>query len=124
MREIAYNIATDALMKPLQGDIRIIIYGGRLSTVETSRHIIRFFAKHLAYTEHQGHSWNPSWGFDVEEKLYITSNHSTKISFYAPEGKEKETVEKITQFIEHIMADAGLKPIPRFTLKSRAPKKD
>lgn len=124
MQEIAYKIATDALMKPLQGDIRIVIYGGRLSTVETNSHLIRFYAKHLYYGEHHGHSWNPSWGFDVEQKLYTTSSHSTKISFYAPEGKEKEIAEKITEFIDKIMAEASIKPVPRFTLKNRILKKD
>jgi len=116
LQKLAHEIATEALMAPLRGDVRIIIYGGRLSTVETNKHLIRFFARHIAYTEHDGHSWEHSWGFDVEDKLYLTSDDCTKISYYAPEGKEKETIEKITRFIDKIMAEASIKPVPRFTL--------
>lgn len=90
----------------------------RLSMVETGKVTIRFFAKHIAYAEHSSrYSYDENyWGFDVEEKHFLTSNHSTKISYYAPEGKEKETAEKITAFIDKIMAEAGMKPIPRFSL--------
>jgi len=115
LQELAHEIATDALMAPLRGDVRIIIYGGRLSTVETNKHLIRFYASHIAYTEHSTH-YIDGWGFDVEDKLYLTSNDCTKISYYAPEGKDKEITEKITQFIDKIMAEASIKPVPRFTL--------
>jgi len=119
LKKLAHEIAIEAVTN-LQGDIRIVVYDGRLSTVETNKHSIRFFANHIAYTEHDGHRWVPSWGFDVEDKLYLTSNDRTKISYYAPEGKDKETTEKITQFIDKIMAEASIKPVPRFTLKNRA----
>ena len=100
----------------MQGDIRIVVYGGRLSAVETSKHLIRFSEAHISYAEHNHHSWENGWSFDVEEKLYLTSNDCTKISFYTPEGKEKEIVKKITEFIDKIMAEASIKPVPRFTL--------
>jgi hypothetical protein len=118
LQKMAHEIAVDALME-LQGDVRIVVYGGRLSTVETNKHLIRFFANHISYNEHDGHSWENSWGFDAEDKLYLTSNDCTKISFYAPEGKTKEITEKITQFIDKIMAEASIKPVPRFTLSDR-----
>ena len=120
LQKLAHEIAMEAITN-LQGDIRIDVHGGRLSTVETSKHLIRFYATHLSYSEHEhGHSWEHSWGFDVEDKLYLTSNDCTKISFYAPEGKEKEVVEKITQFIDKIMAEASIKPVPRFALAKLA----
>jgi len=83
--------------------------------------MIRFYAKHISY--HEG-SWHRgiTWGFDVEEKLYTSSNHSTKISYYASEGKELETAEKVTNFIDKIMTEASMKPVPRFTLKDRMTK--
>jgi len=108
----------------LQGDVRIIVYDGRLSTVETSKHSIRFFANHIAYAEHPApRRWEESWGFDVEDKLYLTSNDCSKISYYAPEGKEKKITEKITRFIDKIMAEASIKPVPRFTLRNKISKK-
>jgi hypothetical protein len=115
LQKLAHDIAIDAITN-LQGDIRIVVYDGRLSTVETNKRLIRFFARHIAYTEHDGHRWEHSWGFDVEDKLYLTSNDCTKISYYAPEGKDKETAEKITRFIDKIMAEASIKPVPRFAL--------
>jgi len=115
LQKLAHEIAIEALMVPLQGDVRIVIYGGRLSTVETDKHLIRFYANHIAYTE-KSTRYMDGWGFDVEYKLYLTSNDCTKISYYAPEGKEKEIVEKITQFIDKIMAGASIKPVPRFAL--------
>lgn len=115
LQKFAYKIAVDALTN-LQGDIRIVVYGGRISLVETNRHTIVFYATHISYGEHDARRWENSWSFDVEEKLYLTSNHRTKISYYALEGEEKEVVEKITQFIDKIMADAAVKPVPRFTL--------
>jgi len=120
LKKLAHDIAIEAVTN-LQGDIRIIVYGGRFSAIETNNYSIRFFANHIAYTEHDGHSWEHSWGFDVEDKLYLTSNDCTKISYYAPEGKEKEITEKITRFIDKIMAEASIKPVPRFSL-SKKPK--
>jgi len=98
------------------GDIRIIIRGHRFSVVETGKVKIHFFAKHIGYYEEPSRNYETWWGFDVEEKLFMTSDHSTKISFFAPEGKEKGRAEKITAFIDKIMAEASIKPIPRFAL--------
>lgn len=114
LQKLAHKIAIDAVTK-LQGDVRIVVHGARLSQVETDKYTINFYAKHAAYHE-KSKTWADSWGFDVEEKVYLTSNHSTKISFYAPEDKSKEITEKITKFIDEIMAEASIKPLPRFTL--------
>jgi len=110
LQKLAYKIALDAVKTLKQGDARIVIHGSEFNTVETGKVNIRFYGNHISYGE-----WN--WAsFDVEEKVYLTSHHSTKISFYAPEGEESEMAEKITVFIDKIMAEASIKPVPRFNL--------
>lgn len=120
MQRLAHEIAIDAVTNLNQGDVRITIRGPRFNTVDVGGRCIRFYAKHLSYTE-RGETWENWWGFDVEEKLYLTSNHKTKISFAAPEGKEKEHTATITKFIDKIMAD--VEPIPRFSLQKYANRK-
>jgi len=126
LQKIAHEIAIKAVTNP-KGDIRITTHNGKLDTVETVDFMIRFYAKHISYSECHSvrsryfkDSWSREtiWGFDVEEKLYTSSNHSTKISYYGSEGKDKETLEKVSQFIDKIMAEASMKPVPRFTLKN------
>jgi len=118
LQKIAHEIAIKAVTSP-KGNIRITTKSnGKFDTVETNEFMIRFYAKHISYSEG---SWfrGITWGFDVEEKLYTSSNHSTKISYYASEGKTKEITEKVTKFVDKIMAEVSIKPIPRFTLKNR-----
>ena len=125
LQKLAHEIALDAVKSLNQGDVRIVIRGPRFSHVETGKCRIRFFAKHASYEKYgEKGKWSyDGWGFDVEEKFYLTSNHCTKISFWAPEGKEKEVTEKITRVIDKLMADASIKPIPRFTLAKLADSK-
>jgi hypothetical protein len=52
------------------------------------------------------------WGFSVEPKVYLTSNHVTKIDTGYDEGL-------IRKWIEKLMSEAGVKPVPRFALKNR-----
>ena len=49
------------------------------------------------------------WRFTIEAKIYLNSNHATKISF-----TYKENDEKIKKWLEEIMGSE--KPVPRFTL--------
>jgi acylphosphatase len=116
LQKLAHEIALEAVKNLNQGDVRIVIHGSRLDTVETDKAKIRFYARHIGYYEEPTRNYKDWWGFDVEEKFYLTSNHCTKISFYAPEGKGKEIAEKITGFIDKIMAESSIKPIPRFSL--------
>ena len=116
LQKLAHEIALDAVKNLNRGDVRIVIHGPRFSVVKTNKVNVRFYAKHIGYSEEPTRNYEDWWGFDVEEKFYLTSNHSTKISFYAPEGKEKEAAEKITEFVDKLMAEASIKPIPRFTL--------
>ena len=81
------------------------------------------------------------WGFDVEEKEYITSNHRTKISFFVQveekydeetgeyveigrAEKERKRAEEILAFIQGLMTEAGMKPVPRFTLQDKVSKEN
>jgi hypothetical protein len=115
MQKLAHKIALDAV-KSLK-DVRIDIRRSRFYIVETDEVSIRFHPHHITYGEGR---WGGSFYFDVEEKVYLTSNHSTKISFYAPEGEEKETAEKVTAFIDRIMSE--VKPVPRFNLSEHLKK--
>ena len=121
-----------------QGRVRIeISSGNRFQRVETDKYSISFYANHIGFSRHTDREY---WGFDVEEKEYITSNHRTKISFFVQvEGKyeksgeyieidrpekERKRSEEILTFIRELMTEAGIKPIPRFTLKDKASKKN
>lgn len=113
LQKLAHKTAIDAV-KHLK-EARIVIRGGhRISEVEANNSSFRFYANHIRYSVNG--RWYPTWGFDVEEKLYLTSNHGTKISFWAPEGKLEETQKKILEFIDKIMAEASMKPVQRFEL--------
>jgi len=112
----------DAVKKLNQGNVRIVIHGKRFSVLETRHVDIRFFARHASYFEHpKPMSYKTWWGFDVEEKLFLSSNHSTKISFVAGQTNAETAAKKkkVEEFIDRIMAGASMKPIPRFTLKNR-----
>jgi len=116
LQRLAHKIALDAVKNLNQGDVRIVIHGHRFSVVETDKVKVRFYSKRMSYHEEPTRNYKDWWGFDIEQKLYLTSNDCTKISYYAPEDKDKEIVEKITQFIDKIMARASIKPVPRFAL--------
>ena len=115
----AHAIALDAVRNLNQGDVRIVIHGPRLSEVGTGKVNVRFYANHVSYFEEPTRDYKSWWGFDVEDKFYLTSNHCTKISFSATEGKEEETKTKILAFIDKIMTEASIKPVPRFSLKKQ-----
>jgi len=126
LQKLAHRIAIDGITN-LQGDIRVVVRNGRISEVETDRHTVRFYANHVTYEEWR-RKYTDGLSFDIERKLYTTSNHCTKISYYVPstdfgrkpQSKDKQIIErKITEFIDKIMAEASIKPVPRFTLKNR-----
>lgn len=117
-QKLAHEIALDAVTNLNKGTVHIVIHGSIFSRVSigTGSLEIKFYAKHLSYSHSPDKSDDEWWGFDIEEKFYLTSSHSTKISYYAPEDKEKERKEKITKFLDKLMTAAGIKPIPRFSL--------
>lgn len=136
-QKLAHEIAMDAVKNMDKGRVRITLNGKRVSevSINSGGRVINFYAKHLTYSHQPNGSHAKWWGFDVEEKLYTTSDHSTKISFFSPEvgvrydadyeksidtkKTEAEKVrreKKILKFIEKLMADANIEPVPRFEL--------
>lgn len=109
-------MAVEAVTKLESRDLQIKARGPQLLMVETGTYTIRFSPSILSYTKNwvRGHNVDEGFSFQVEEKAYTNSNDSTKISFTAFEGKEKETKGKIMRFVEVLMA--GITPIPRFSL--------
>jgi len=133
LQKLAHKIAVDAVTNLNNGYANIKISGTRFTQVETGKmvsqksewgswntdvsdHMFRFYANHVSY------SVNPvnedEWGFDVAEKNYLTSNHCTKISFYATDENRKKIEKRITAFIDKLMAEASIKPVPRFKLSN------
>jgi len=129
----------DAVKNMNKGSVRITLKGKSVSEVSLNSGalVIRFYAQHLSYSQHEGQGHDTKWwGFDIEEKLFMTSDHCTKISFFSPEvgvkyddkwnksinqkkteAEKKKREKKILDFIEKLMADANIKPVPRFSLK-------
>jgi len=121
LQKLAHQQALDAVKSLAQGDVRIQIYGRRFSVLETNRVTIRFYAKHVSYYEQPTKSYKDWWGFDVEEKLFLTSNHSTKISFMAGNNSRETAAKqkKVGEFIDKLMSESGMQIIPRFSLQSK-----
>ena len=112
LQKLAYKIALDAVTTLEHGRVCINISGTRIRDVDTDEYCIRFYANHVFFNKKNQNMW----AFDVERKVYLTSNHCSKISFYAPEGKREEREKSIIEFIDKIMAEASIKPKPRFSL--------
>ena len=136
---MAHKAAIEAVTKLETGELLVKAYSkGRLSEVNDGVSHFKFYAKHLSYSYIADGSYtHPNYmSFDVEEKFYLTSNHCTKISFFSPEiskkdswivdkkktdAEKKRRQKKILAFIDKVMADAGIKPIPRFKLADIKP---
>lgn len=109
-------MALDAL-KALKGDLRIAGSKNRLKEVETDGCSIRFYANHLSFSK-RGSKMEEWFGFEVENKVYLTSNHRSKISFWADGEHVKQRQQDLEAFISKLMAD--VKPEPRFNLAEHA----
>jgi len=141
-QKLAHEKAIEAVTSLESGDLLVKAYSkGRLSEVNTGIYHFKFYAKHLSYSYSPDGSYNhpDRIDIDIEEKYYSTSRDCTKISFYSPEIKnedikddfgfaylvdhektdaeKKRRQKKINEFLEKLMNEAGLKPIPRFSLK-------
>ena len=138
---IAHEMAIDAVTHLKGGELVVKGYRpGILSEVKVGATHIKFYAKHLSF-ERGKYDQPDHMSFEIEEKFYSTSQHSTKISFYSPEIKnedievkrkygfmehpvdhEKTDAEKkrrqkrINDFLEELMKDADIEPVPRFNL--------
>jgi len=137
---MAYEIAVLAVIDLEDG---LLIKGyrkGELSEVLAGPYHIKLYGKHLSFS--QGKYDDSGYlSFEIEEKLYGSSAHCSKISFYSPEYKDETTeVEskygfmtnpvdhertdaekqrrqnKIDAFLEQLMKDADMKIEPRFSL--------
>jgi hypothetical protein len=139
MTALAHKIAIEAVTNLKSGEILIKSYGpGRFSEVNDGFYSFRFYANHLSFSHRPDRkSWENTFSFDVEEKLYLTSNHRTKISFFSPDvhkdnergeygellvdvkktkAEQEKRLRKIEDFIKKLMDDAGIEPVPRFNL--------
>jgi hypothetical protein len=114
LQNYAYKLACDVISDPkIHGTITIRARGIRMEHVETDEFLIKFYAKHAYFGRHV--KKGDSWGFDVEEKLYTDSNHSSKIHFDCyPAEKEAKTRETVMAFINKLLSI--VKPEPRFSL--------
>ena len=121
-QRLAHKIAMEAVVKP-NASIKIDTNSaGKFTEVSSGTVSINFKWSGISYYEHHRH-YRDSRSFSLEEKLYNTSNDSTKISYVPTEGKGKETADWIRKFIENIMAENKLTPVPRFSLREYSKKK-
>lgn len=100
-----------------------------ITLLETDKYDIRFSGQsRISFSRKDKDKY---WGFELEEKLYATSNHRTKLSYAVSVGshlegekyvednrkaKEKKRGEEILKFIEQLMTASAMKPEPRFSL--------
>ena len=142
LQKYAYQLACDAVSDPEKhGRITIKMSGFRMSFIETNEFTIKFFARHasLERNEKRKATWGseefynvPVWGFDVEDKEYMDSNHRSKLSYYgldmilydAKKGhsetnrkKAEEIKQTVFDFISKLME--GVKAEPRFSLAAQ-----
>jgi len=141
LQKLAHKAAIEAVTNLERGIIIKTFHDrvpSQLSEVSTSKETFRFYLRHASYNI-KGDSMKDFDGFDVEEKLYLTSNHCTKISFYSPkyyienrtyelgvdevdhkkmDAEKKRRQKKIEAFIENFMS--GVKLVPRFSLKEHS----
>ena len=142
LQKLAHKAAIEAVTNLDKGQITIKTFGSnpnQFSEVSVGKETFRFYLRHASYTHTHSGTMDDYFSFDVEEKLYLSSNHCTKISFYSPEhyienrtyepgvdevdhektdAERKKREKKILAFIDELMK--GVKPVPRFTLKGFA----
>jgi len=123
--EIAVEVVTSLNIK--HGRIDFRDHG--IAYIETDQYTIRFSPLRISFSRG---GQNDYFGFEIEEKLYATSSHRTKLSYavsvggryeggkYVGDGdqkaKEKKRGEEILEFIEQLMTASAMKPEPRFSL--------
>lgn len=123
--EIAVEVVTSLNMK--HGRIDFRDHG--IAYIETDQYNIRFSPSRISFSREGQTDY---FGFELEEKLYATSSHRTKLSYAVSVGghyeegkgyvednrkaKEKKRGEEILKFIEKLMTASAMKPEPRFSL--------
>jgi len=130
LQDIAHKAAIEQV-KNLQGG-RIDLGDGRIREISApDLHIT--FGSTIHYSAHYGKS--EQLAFDIEEKMYLNSNHKTKISFTVyiqshydkdkgdyveDENKaeqERKMAEKIQAFTDKLMQENEITPVARFNFK-------
>jgi hypothetical protein len=146
LQNYAYKLACDVISDPAKhGRIRITMTGPIMNEIETKEFKIRFFASHASFdrleqkkskfrTDEDYLYTVPAWGFNIEEKEYMDSNHRSKISYYGDDmtkmvyankddyrghtvvnvKKSAEVKQTVFDFISKLME--GVKAEPRFSL--------
>ncbi|MBA7493015.1 hypothetical protein ES702_03570 [subsurface metagenome] len=119
LQKLAHKVAVEAVTKLNKGWVNITINGSKFTLVETDNYTFKFYAGHMSYNVHPSGNHRRYWGFDAEEKGYLTSNHRTKISIWSYQDKEdiEHAKKQIMAFIDKLMAESELKIIPRFALQ-------
>ncbi|MGD0495467.1 MAG: hypothetical protein ABSB28_05440 [Candidatus Bathyarchaeia archaeon] len=132
LQKFAYEVAMDAVTDLRHDHVRIDIGGHRFQYVDTGKYMLRFSPSRISFMKQDK---TDHWSFEIEEKLYMTSNHRTKISFIVAvesvydektqryiehdrREKEKAREKEIREFIEKMMTQNSMKPMPRFSLKT------
>jgi hypothetical protein len=134
LQKFAHEVAKEVVtsLNTVHGRIDFRQHG--IAYIETDKYSIRFSAARISFSRRGKDEY---WGFEIEEKLYATSNHQTKISYTVQvashfdrnkgeygeyvedesrKAKEKKRGEEILEFIEQLMAENAIKPVPRFSL--------
>jgi hypothetical protein len=78
LQRFAHEIAMDAVQTLSHGRVQMTIDGRRFILIDTEKFLLRFGSINIGFW--QKANGIPSFGFDIEEKLYATSNHQTKIA--------------------------------------------
>ena len=134
LQKFAHEVAKEVVtsLNTVHGRIDFRDHG--IAYVETDKYIIRFSAARISFSRHGQDDY---FSFEIEEKLYATSSHQTKISYTVQvkshydknkgeygeyvedesrKAKEKKRGEEILEFIEQLMTTSAMKPEPRFSL--------
>jgi hypothetical protein len=132
LQKFAHEIAVEAVTSLSTEHGRIDFRHHGLAYIETDKYIIRFSPSRISFSRQEQKDY---FAFEIEEKLYATSNHRTKISYTVSVGghwekdkgyveddnrktKEKKRGEEILSFINELMTENNMKPVPRYSLRT------
>lgn len=118
LQKLAHEMAVDLLTELKGKNISIRADKGRLIYVLTDAIDFRFFASHLSFSKQTGKTQNGGLAFEIENKEFSTSNHRSKISFWADEKDINAKQKLIEDFLAKLMQ--GIEPEPRFKLAEHA----
>jgi hypothetical protein len=136
LQKFAHEKAVEAVTSLNITHGRIDFRDHGIAYLQTDQYSIRFFPSRISFSREGQKDY---FSFDIEEKAYATSNHRTKISFTVQvkshydrnEGeyggfvedesrraKEKKRREEIFKFLNELMIENNMKPVPRFSIRT------